>query len=194
VFPGSLDEVRAVVTLAAEAAIHLIPWGGGTAVTVGTPPSTMGIVLGLGRLDRIVEHEPGDLTATAQAGVTFARLQAALRERGQWLSLDPPDADRATVGGVIAANASGPRRHLYGAARDQLIGVTVVTADGSLVRGGGKVVKNVAGYDLPKLFVGRMAPSGSRQVTVRFPPYPRRRLVRALRPPEGRGARRCDSS
>ena len=94
-----------------------------------------------------MEHEPGDLTATVQAGVTVARLQTALRERGQWLSLDPPDADRATVGGVIAANASGPRRHLYGTARDQLIGVTVVTADGALVRGGGKVVKNVAGYD-----------------------------------------------
>jgi glycolate oxidase FAD binding subunit len=133
----------------------------------------MGIVLGVGRLDGLVEHEPGDLTATVQAGMTFARLQAALRGRGQWLSLDPPDPDRATLGGVIAANASGPRRHLYGTARDQLIGITVVTADGALVRGGGKVVKNVAGYDLPKLFVGSYGTLGIIvELTVRLRPLP----------------------
>jgi glycolate oxidase FAD binding subunit len=133
----------------------------------------MGIVLGLGRLDHIVEHEPGDLTATVMAGMPLARFQAALRERGQWLSLDPPDPDRATLGGIIAANASGPRRHLYGTARDQLIGLTVVTADGSLVRGGGKVVKNVAGYDLPKLFVGSYGTLGIIvELTVRLRPVP----------------------
>ena len=89
-----------------------------------------------------------------------ARLQTALRARGQWLSLDPADAERATVGGVLAANASGPRRHLYGTVRDLLIGLTVVTAEGAVVRGGGKVVKNVAGYDLPKLFVGSHGHAG----------------------------------
>jgi glycolate oxidase FAD binding subunit len=173
VFPGSVDEVRGVVSLAAQSGTPLIPWGGGTAATVGTPSATMGIVLGLGRLDRFVEHEPGDLTATVQAGMTVSRLQAALRERGQWLSLDPPDADRATVGGVVAANASGPRRHLYGTARDQIIGVTVITADGALVRGGGKVVKNVAGYDLPKLFVGSYGTLGIIvELTVRLRPVP----------------------
>jgi glycolate oxidase FAD binding subunit len=154
VFPGTVDEVAAVVQQAAAAGATIIPWGGGTAVAVGEPAARAGIVLGLRRLDRIIEHEPGDLTATAQAGLTVDALQAALRERGQWLSLDPPEADRATVGGLIAANAAGPRRHLYGTVRDQLIGLTVVTADGAIVRGGGKVVKNVAGYDLPKLFVG----------------------------------------
>jgi glycolate dehydrogenase FAD-binding subunit len=173
VFPGSIDEVRGVVVIAADSGIPLIPWGGGTAATVGTPPSAMGIVLGLGRLDRVVEHEPGDLTATVQAGVTFARFQNALRDRGQWFSLDPPDPDRATVGGVIAANASGPRRHLYGTVRDQLIGVTVVTADGSLVHGGGKVVKNVAGYDLPKLYIGSYGSLGIIvELTVRLRPVP----------------------
>jgi glycolate oxidase FAD binding subunit len=173
VFPGSVDEVQAVVRLAAEAGIPLRPWGGGSAATVGTPPTRTGIVLGLGRLDRLVEHEPGDLTATVQAGMIFERLQAVLRARGQWLSLDPSDADRATLGGVIAANASGPRRHLYGTARDQLIGVTVVTAEGALVRGGGKVVKNVAGYDLPKLFVGSHGTLGVLvEATVRLRPVP----------------------
>src|SRR2546425_12066494 len=86
--------------------------------------------------------------------MTVEAFQTALRSRGQWLSLDPADADRASVGGVIWTNAYGPRRPLYGSARDLLIGVTVVTADGSVVKGGGKVVKNVAGYDLPKLFIG----------------------------------------
>jgi glycolate oxidase FAD binding subunit len=154
VFPGTVEELAAVVTQTAAAGVTILPWGGGTAMAVGEPPPRPGIVLGLRRMARVVEHEPGDLTVTVEAGLTVAGLQEALRARGQWLSLDPPDADRATVGGVIAANACGPRRHLYGTIRDLLIGVTVVTADGAVVRGGGKVVKNVAGYDLPKLFIG----------------------------------------
>jgi glycolate oxidase FAD binding subunit len=154
VFPGTTEEVAAVVRVAAAAGAAILPWGGGTAVAAGEPPPRAGIVLGLRRLARLLEHEPGDLTATVEAGITLAKMQEALRGRGQWLSLDPPDAERATVGGIIAANASGARRHLYGTVRDLLIGVTVVTAEGVVVRGGGKVVKNVAGYDLPKLFVG----------------------------------------
>ncbi len=175
VFPGSLDEVRAVVEVAAAEEIPMTPWGGGTAAAVGTPiaPARPGLVLGLGRLNRLVEHEPGDLTATAEAGTTVAALQAALRARGQWLSLDPPDADRATLGGVMAANAWGPRRHLYGTARDLVIGMTVVMADGTVVRAGGKVVKNVAGYDLPKLFVGSYGTLGILvDVTVKLRPLP----------------------
>ncbi len=154
VFPGTVDEAAAVVAQAAAAGAAIMPWGGGTALTMGDPPPRAGIVLGTRRLARVLEHEPGDLTVTAEAGLPLGALQEALRTHGQWLSLDPPDAERATVGGLIAANASGPRRHLYGTVRDLLLGVTVVTADGGVVRGGGKVVKNVAGYDLPKLFVG----------------------------------------
>jgi len=173
VFPGTVDEVRAVVALAAEAEVPVIAWGGGTAATAGMPAARSGLVLGLRRLDRILEHEPGDLTVTVEAGRTFADLQAALGERGQWLSLDPPDAERATIGGVLAANASGPRRHLYGTMRDLVIGVTVITSDGTLVRGGGKVVKNVAGYDLPKLFVGSCGTLGVIvEVTVKLRPRP----------------------
>ena len=160
VFPGTVDEVAAVVAQAAEASIPVVPWGGGSAIGVGVPPARAGLILVLQRLGAVLEHEPGDLTVTAQAGITLARLQSALRARGQWLSLDPADAECATLGGVLAANASGPRRHLYGTARDVLIGVSVVTADGSLVRGGGKVVKNVAGYDLPKLFIGSFGTLG----------------------------------
>ncbi|MBM3217737.1 MAG: FAD-binding oxidoreductase [Candidatus Rokubacteria bacterium] len=173
VFPGTVDEVRAVVTLAAESEIPVIAWGGGTAAAAGVAAARAGLVLGLTRLDRVVEHEPGDLTATVEAGRTVAALQATLRERGQWLSLDPPDETRATIGGVFAANASGPRRQLYGTARDLLIGLTVVTAEGAVVRGGGKVVKNVAGYDLPKLFVGSYGTLGIIvECTVKLRPRP----------------------
>jgi glycolate oxidase FAD binding subunit len=173
VFPGSVEEVQAIVALACEAGLPVVPWGGGTAVSIGMPASWSGLVLGLSRLNRILEHEPGDLTVTLQAGVTIAELQGALATRRQWLSLDPPDVERATIGGVIACNASGPRRHLYGTARDLLIGVTVVTGDGALVHGGGKVVKNVAGYDLPKLFVGSYGTLGVIvEATLKLRPLP----------------------
>jgi len=173
VFPGSVEEVRAVLAVALDAGLPVVPWGGGTAAAVGTPAGTSGLVLSLARMNRVLEHEPGDLTATVEAGVTVAVLQDRLATRRQWLSLDPADSDRATVGGVVAANASGPRRHLYGTVRDLLIGVTVIMADGELVRGGGKVVKNVAGYDLPKLFVGSYGTLGVIvELTVKLRPRP----------------------
>jgi glycolate oxidase FAD binding subunit len=160
VFPGSIEEISAVMALASEVGRSVTPWGGGTAASVGMPTAGAGLIMGLRRMARILDHEPGDLTATVEAGMTVEAFQTALRSRGQWLSLDPADADRATVGGVLATNAYGPRRHLYGTARDLLIGVTVVTADGAVVKGGGKVVKNVAGYDLPKLFIGSFGTLG----------------------------------
>jgi glycolate oxidase FAD binding subunit len=173
VFPGSKEEIGAILGLAGEEGIPVLPWGGGTAVGIGAPPARVGIVLGTKRLDRVLEHEPGDLTATAEAGVTLGALQAHLGRRGQWLSLDPADRDVATVGGILASNASGPRRHLYGTCRDLLIGVTVVSADGTVVRGGGKVVKNVAGYDLPKLFIGSFGTLGVLvEATFRLRPRP----------------------
>ena len=182
VFPGTVEETAAVVARAAEAGVPIIPWGGGTAAGVGGPPSRAGIVLGLRRLRAVIEHEPGDLTVTAQAGLTLGELQMELRARGQWLSLDPPDDERATLGGVLATNAFGPRRQLYGTARDLLIGITVVTADGSIVRGGGRVVKNVAGYDLPKLFVGSYGTLGVIvEATVKLRPVPDAERLVAVR-------------
>jgi len=182
VFPGSIDEVSAVLALANDASIPVTPWGGGTGVGVGAPAARLGVVLGLRRLSRLIEHEPGDLTATVEAGATMEALQVALAARGQWLSLDPPDAHVATVGGVLSANAAGPRRHLYGTARDLLIGVTVVCADGAIVHGGGKVVKNVAGYDLPKLFVGAFGSLGVIvEATVKLRPTPDVEILVAAR-------------
>jgi glycolate oxidase FAD binding subunit len=173
VFPGSKEDVAAILGLAGEAGIAVTPSGGGTKLGIGTPPERLGLVLGLKRMCRIIEHEPGDLTTTAEAGIPLATLQGELAKRGQWLSIDPPWAERATIGGILASNASGPRRHLYGTARDLLIGLTVVMADGSLVRGGGKVVKNVAGYDLPKLFIGSFGTLGVIvEATVKLRPRP----------------------
>ena len=184
VFPGSKEEVAAILMLAAEAEVPVIPWGGGTRLGLGSPPARLGVVIGLRRLDRILEHVPGDLTATVEAGITLGALQSALGTQGQWLSLDPAYPERATLGGILASNASGPRRHLYGTCRDLLIGITVVGADGAIVHGGGKVVKNVAGYDLPKLYIGsfgtlgivveatlklRPRPDEDRLVIARFP-------------------------
>ena len=159
-FPGSKEEVAAVVLAAAEAEMPVTPWGGGTKMGIGAPPQRWGLVLALKRLNRLLEHEPGDLTATVEAGMTLGALQRELGGRGQWLSLDPAHPDEATLGGILSSNAAGPRRHLYGSCRDLLIGVTVVTAAGALVKGGGKVVKNVAGYDLPKLFIGAFGTLG----------------------------------
>jgi glycolate oxidase FAD binding subunit len=160
VFPGTVEEAVRVVRAASAAGVPVIPWGGGTQMGLGVSPREGALVVVTRRLGRVVEHEPGDLTATVEAGITLDALQQALGTRGQWLSLDPPFPGRATLGGVLAANAAGPRRHLYGTARDLVIGMRVVGADGALVRAGGKVVKNVAGYDLVKLYVGSLGTLG----------------------------------
>jgi len=108
----------------------------------------------LGALDRLLQHTPEDMTVTVEAGVTLAGLQAALARQGQWLPVDPPNPESLTMAALLSTNASGPRRFGFGTIRDHLIGLQVALADGRLVRSGGKVVKNVAGYDLMKLFVG----------------------------------------
>ncbi|MBM3840429.1 MAG: FAD-binding oxidoreductase [Verrucomicrobia bacterium] len=105
-------------------------------------------------MNRLVDHVPEDMTATVEAGMTLTEFQARLAPRGQWLPVDPPDADRLSIGDLLSANASGPRRFGYGTVRDYLIGMKVVLADGRVIKSGGKVVKNVAGYDLCKLFIG----------------------------------------
>ena len=108
----------------------------------------------LSAFSRLLEYTPEDLTVTVEAGLTLGALQNALRERGQWLPVDPPHADSLTIGALLAVNASGPRRFGHGTIRDHLLGLQVALADGRLIRSGGKVVKNVAGFDLLKLFVG----------------------------------------
>jgi glycolate oxidase FAD binding subunit len=158
--PANVDELAAAVRAASAIGAAVIPWGGGTRMGIGFPPRAADLVVQTGRLSEIVEYEPADLTVTVQAGMTLADLQARLRAEGQMLALDPAASDRATIGGLIAANASGPLRLLYGTARDLVIGTRVVNADGIVSKAGGRVVKNVAGYDLNKLYVGSLGTVG----------------------------------
>ena len=156
VAPSSVEEVAAAMRFAHERGLAVIPWGGGTLMGIGNLPSRYDVALNLSRLDRVLEHEPADLTVTCQAGVTLAALQPRLGETGQCVPLGPWWNDKATIGGILAANPSGPSRHAYGSARDFTIGMRVVTADGRITRAGGRVVKNVAGYDLCKLYIGSL--------------------------------------
>jgi glycolate oxidase FAD binding subunit len=132
------------------------PVGGGTQLDLGMPPTRVDVLLETTRLNRIVEYEPADLTVTVEAGMRFAELQRILGEQGQFLALDPPLEDAATIGGAIATNASGPLRFAYGSARDLVIGTRVANPDGTVTHAGGRVVKNVAGYDLNKLYIGSL--------------------------------------
>ncbi|HEX5479083.1 MAG TPA: FAD-binding oxidoreductase [Dehalococcoidia bacterium] len=159
--PGSVEDLRAVMREAHARGLAVIPFGAGRHMTLGNVPTRYDVALSLARIDRIVEHEPADLTVTVEAGCRLGALQAALASHGQFLPLDPPAAgDDATVGGVLAANAQGALRHRFGTARDWLIGTDVVQGDGTLVHAGGRVVKNVAGYDMTKLYAGSLGTLG----------------------------------
>src|SRR5216117_339679 len=154
--PGSVDEVATLLRDASRDGLAVIPRGGGTKLDWGRPPRRADLVLSTVRLDRVLEHAWGDMTATVEAGCTVARLQHALAEHGQRLACDPLWPERATIGGILAASDNGPLRARFGALRDLIIGVTLVLADGTVAKSGGKVVKNVAGYDLPKLATGSL--------------------------------------
>jgi glycolate oxidase FAD binding subunit len=174
VAPDSQEAVAAVLAEANAAAAAVIPWGGGSRMGLGMPPERYDIALSLSRLARIVDHEPADLTLTVEAGVRLADLQALLAERGQWLPLDPPGAEGSTIGGLLATNASGPARIACGTARDLVIGMTVATAEGRLVKSGGRVVKNVAGYDMAKMHIGALGSLGViTQVSLKVAPLPK---------------------
>jgi glycolate oxidase FAD binding subunit len=171
--PASAAEAAEVLRSLARDRRRVAFLGGGTDLGVGAPPAGLDAVVRTGRLDRVVEHAPSDQIVVAEAGLPLAALQRALAAHGQRLALDPPLGDLATVGGVVAANAVGPLRTRYGTARDLVIGISVVRADGVAARGGGKVVKNVAGFDLPRLFVGSLGTLGLvTAATFRLHPLP----------------------
>ncbi|MGZ3638401.1 MAG: FAD-binding oxidoreductase [Ktedonobacterales bacterium] len=158
--PETEEQLAAVLAFADREGLTVLPRGGGTQLGMGMPPRSGDIALSVARLNAIIEHAPHDQTVSVQAGMTLAALQTALGHTHQWLALDPMVGQGATIGGLIATNASGARRLRYGGVRDQIIGIKVALADGTLAKGGGKVVKNVAGYDLPKLFTGSLGTLG----------------------------------
>jgi glycolate oxidase FAD binding subunit len=154
--PINEQQMAAVLHLANDASLAVIPRGGGTKLSWGNPPTRADIILSTARLDKIIEHAWADLTVSVEAGCTIQKLQSALAQHGQRLALDPLWPAQATIGGVLSTNDSGALRLRFGALRDLIIGVTLALPDGTLASSGGKVVKNVAGYDLPKLITGAL--------------------------------------
>jgi glycolate oxidase FAD binding subunit len=167
------EKAAATLREAAENGRRVRVRGGGTKLGWGQPAPDPDVELDTRELDRILEHNEGDLTAVVQAGVPVATLQERLAAAGQMLALDPAPAEGATVGGMLATGDSGPLRHRHGAPRDLVLGVTVALSDGTLARAGGKVIKNVAGYDLAKLFTGSFGTLGAiLEVALRLHPLP----------------------
>jgi glycolate oxidase FAD binding subunit len=154
--PANEQQLAAVLRLANDGGLAVIPRGGGTKLSWGNPPVRADIILSTARLDKIIEHAWADLTVSVEAGCSIQKLQSALAQHGQRLALDPLWPEQATIGGVLSTNDSGSLRLRFGSLRDLIIGVTLALPDGTIASSGGKVVKNVAGYDLPKLITGAL--------------------------------------
>jgi glycolate oxidase FAD binding subunit len=151
--PSTVEEVQAVLAVASAQGVGVVPLGGRTDPGCEAPAGPF-VALGTARLGRIHDYEPADLTVTAGAGITLEELGSALDQQGQWLPVDPSFAPRRTLGGLVATGAAGPLGTAYGQPRDHVLGLTAVTGDGRVLRLGGRVMKNVAGFDLVKLMVG----------------------------------------
>jgi glycolate oxidase FAD binding subunit len=158
--PGSEQELAKVLKQANAAGLAVIPRGGGTKLEWGNSPARADVILSTVRMNRVIEHAWADLTVSVEAGCTMAKLQDTVAKHGQRLALDALWPERATVGGVLSTNDSGTLRLRFGSLRDLVIGATVALADGTVASSGGKVVKNVAGYDLPKLVTGAFGTLG----------------------------------
>jgi len=184
--PGSAAELGDVIRRAAADGQAVYPLGGRTMLGVGLPPTKPGVGIDLRRLDQVIDYPARDMTVTVQAGITVGKLQTLLRAENQQLPIDVPDAEQATLGGALAANVSGPRRLGLGTLRDCVIGISTVNDAGREVKAGGRVVKNVAGYDLCKLHVGAFGTLGViTQVTLKLRPLPEaRRWLVVPCPPE----------
>jgi len=188
--PSTVEEAGAVLEEKARTSARVGFVGGGTALSLGRPPARLDAILRTDRLTRIVEHAPSDQIVVVEAGLTLASLQRAVKAHGQRLALDPPLPERRTIGGLVATNGFGARRTRYGSLRDLIIGVSLVRADGALAKGGGKVVKNVAGFDLPKMMVGSLGTLGLvATATLRLHPLPDSDVTLIARARTARGVR-----
>ncbi len=178
IVPNDQEELRAAVERAYRSGTPIYPIGGGTSLDFGLSPKQPGIGLSLAKLNRVIDYPARDMTITVEAGITINALAKILAKEGQRLPIDVPDADRATLGGVIATNTSGPRRMSSGTIRDYVIGISAVDGRGMLFHGGGRVVKNVAGYDFCKLLCGSLGTLGIvTQVTLKLKPLPPRSVL-----------------
>ena len=191
--PANPAQIAAILRICGEEGAAVTPWGGGTAIGLGNVPHRVDIVLQTDRLASLGEHDDANLTATVQAGMPIGVLNERLAARRQFLALDPPRPDLATVGGIVAANTNGPRRMSYGGVRDLVIGMRMVLAGGEEIKAGGKVVKNVAGYDMCKLFTGSLGTLGIiTEVTFKMAPRPEAAATILARGPAGAPMRVVD--
>ncbi|MEJ2677960.1 MAG: FAD-binding oxidoreductase [Gemmatimonadota bacterium] len=181
----SAEEVVRTLEAANAGGWAVEPAGVGTWLDSGRPPRRLDVVLTTHGLAGPPDHAPDDLTVAVDAGTPLGELQALLARQGQWLPLDPPGGDRGTIGALVATAAAGPLRHGYGTPRDHVLGVDVVAGDGRVLRFGGRVVKNVAGYDLTRLLVGsRGTLAVITRVNLRLHPLPERDATRLVRAPD----------
>ncbi len=187
--PANTNELVEIVRWARTEKAALLPVTSGAFLPIGNPPNALDVAVSLARLNRVVAYDPGDLTLTVEAGVLLAEAQKRLGEHRQFLPADPPFADEAAVGGLIASNASGPLRCAYGTWRDFTIGMKFVTGEGKLVKTGGRVVKNVAGYDIARLMIGSLGTLGIlTEVSFKCFPLPPHRGTFVASFPDGRAA------
>lgn len=176
--PETVDALKQAVAENVAAGYAIYPQGGRTALDYGGSPRRPGVAIDTTGLTRVIDYPAADMTITVEAGITLAELQTVLAAQHQRLLIDVPRADRATLGGVFATNTCGPRRYGVGRPRDQILGVSFVTGDAALVKGGGRVVKNVAGYDFPRLLTGSMGTLGIlTQMTLKVRPKPETSLL-----------------
>src|ERR1700746_2583479 len=172
--PRNETEVATALRVADNAGLSVIPRGGGTKTAWGNPPARADLILSTVRMNQVIEHAWADLTASVESGCTIGTLQNALAQHGQQIAVDPLWPEQATIGGILSANDTGTLRIRYGGLRDLIIGVTIALPDGTLASSGGKVVKNVAGYDLPKLVTGALGTLGViTRAVFRLHPLPR---------------------
>ncbi len=158
--PADRESIAQLLRWATARQVSVLPRGGGVLTDLGNRPARVDVALDLSRYNRVLDYQPADLTATVEPGVTLQTLRQELARGGKFAPLEAPLADRATLGGILAASASGPLRYSYGLPRDWLIGISVVGADGVETKAGGRVVKNVTGYDLNKLYTGSLGTLG----------------------------------
>ena len=157
----SRTAVAAALQWASQHSLSVVIRGSGTKLGWGAVPAPFDVLLDVSRVNRIIDHRSGDLTVSVEAGARLGDVNQRLRQHGQWLALDPPFADAATIGGLLATNDSGPQRHRFGTPRDLVIGIEIATMDGRIAKAGGQVVKNVAGYDLSKIMSGSFGSLGA---------------------------------
>ncbi len=188
----AIAEIERLQAAATDRNLAVIPHGGRTMLGLGMPPRRYDLALDLAALNQVVDYEPNDFTISVQAGMTLADLQRHLAVNGQFLPLDHPRFERATLGGLCAVGRGGLRRNSFGGPRDWLIGMRMVKADGTAIKGGGQVVKNVSGYDLPKLFAGSLGSLGVIvELTFKLRPQPASDQIVALSAPSFEAALRA---